>query len=74
MKVVAQETHQRAGEREAECGEQWRGGERDQAECHRGEERDATREPVQPINKVHAVLHAKRPEDRHAERKHIRKE
>ncbi|CAB4851584.1 unannotated protein [freshwater metagenome] len=74
MKVMAQEADQRPGECEAERSKQWRRGECDQTECHRGKERDATRQPVEPINKVHAVLHAERPEDRHAKRNRVREQ
>ena len=39
--VTLRHSHDRASERKAECREEWRGGECNQAKCHRRKERDA---------------------------------
>ena len=48
---------------EAEGGEEGGGWEGNHSECHRGDESDAAREAIEPVDEVHGVLHAENPEE-----------
>ena len=60
---MPQEAGERTRQGEAEGGEEGGGREGDHAQGDRRDQGNPTREAIEPIDKVHGVLHAKDPEE-----------